>query len=61
MRWTEIKEIDRVGVAAEIEIYQLLREDKKTEAPRPQIPSDKREKQSDLVRPGFDSLSHYNQ
>jgi hypothetical protein len=30
VRRTEIKEMDRVGVAAEIELYQFLREDKNT-------------------------------
>jgi hypothetical protein len=29
---TEIKEMNRVGVAAEIEIYQLLREDNNTDS-----------------------------
>lgn len=30
VRRTEIKEVDRIGVAAEIELYQFLREDKNT-------------------------------
>ena len=30
VRRTEIKEMDRIGVAAEIELYQFLREDKNT-------------------------------
>ena len=46
---TEIKKRNRIGVAAQIEIYQILAKTR-TLAPRLQIPSDTREKQNDLAQ-----------
>jgi hypothetical protein len=45
IRRTEIKKRNRVGVAAEIEIYQVLREDQNTGF-KAQIRAIKRQKQS---------------
>jgi len=47
VRRTEIEDMDRVGVVAEIERYQFLREDENTGSKASNF---KRERQSDLAQ-----------
>ena len=52
VRRTEIKEIDRIGVAAEIELYQFLREDKNTSRA-----SNSKEQEAQTKRPSAERVT----